>query len=178
MLDLYWGCLMVGVLIAVVTVIFGDILSNLLGGALDFLSGEHLQKLQPMVLFGAVAVFGGAGILLEKYTGLHTGAVLVISILCAVVVSALTYMLYVRPMENSENSIGFSMKELVGGIAEVTVPIPAHGYGEVVVRVGGGLSNQIAASFDGVEIEAGAKVVTVEVKDHTLYVSRLDIKEP
>ncbi|MFD0679834.1 MULTISPECIES: protease [unclassified Paenibacillus] len=174
MLELYWGLLITGVLFAIVTVIFGDLLSNALDGMLDFLSGEHLHAFQPMVLLSAITVCGGAGILLTRYTSMGTYAVLMTAILVSLVVAVLVYFLYIKPMENSENSLAYSMKELVGKIAEVSVPIPAQGYGEVVVKVGAGNTNHIAASFEHVDIQTGAKVVTVEVVDGTLYVACLD----
>ncbi|NOU94168.1 protease [Paenibacillus sp. LMG 31456] len=174
MLELYWGLLITGVLFAVVTVIFGDLLSNALDGVLDFLSGEHLHAFQPMVLLSAITVCGGAGILLTRYTSLGTFAVLITAVLCSLIVAILVYFLYVKPMENSENSVAYSMKDLVGKIAEVSVPIPAQGYGEVLVKMGAGNTNHIAASFEQVEIQTGAKVVTVEVIDGTLYVACLD----
>ncbi|WP_284639680.1 NfeD family protein [Paenibacillus silviterrae] len=174
MLELYWGLLITGVLFALVTVVFGDLLSGVLDGTLDFLSGDLLDKLQPMVLFSSMSVLGGAGILLTKYSSIGTGSVLILSFLMAVLSAMAVYFLYVKPMRNSENSIAFSMEDLVGRISEVTVPIPARGYGEVMLRAGGGVTNQIAASLDGNAIEAGARVVTVEVKDRTLLVSRLD----
>ncbi|MNH46118.1 hypothetical protein D3C79_1087720 [compost metagenome] len=61
-----------------------------------------------------------------------------------------------------------------GTLAEVLVPIPASGCGEVMVKVGAGFTNQIASSFEGVAIASGARVVVVEVKDSTLYVSEVD----
>jgi membrane protein implicated in regulation of membrane protease activity len=94
--------------------------------------------------------------------------------MCAVLISLLVYAAYVRPMQNAENSVAFSMNDLIGKIGEIIVPIPAGGYGEVLMKAGAGQTNQIAASFEGDEIETGARVVTVEVKDHTLYVVRLD----
>ena len=81
---------------------------------------------------------------------------------------------YVRPMRNSETSTAFSMKLLPGRIGEVTVPIPAQGYGEVLMSTGAGHTNQIAASFEKIAIQMGAKVVVVEVKGDTLYVSRFE----
>ena len=47
--------------------------------------------------------------------------------------------LYIRPMERSENSSGYSMNELTGLIGEVLVPIPVVGFGEVMVKAGAGL---------------------------------------
>ncbi len=174
MLGVYWGLLITGVLFALVTVLIGDLLSNALDGMFDFLSGDVLHWLQPMVLFGAITVLGGTGVLLTGYTSLAAWAVFVLSLLAAVASAVLIYFVYVKPMERTENSVAFSMQDLVGRIGEVTVPIPARGSGEVVMRIGGGVTNQIAESFDGTEIAAGLKVVTVEVKDGALLVSCLD----
>lgn len=177
MLQLYWGLLITGMLFAVVTVIFGDLFSQALDGLFDFMSGDHLHMLQPMVLFSGITVCGGAGILLTHYTGWGTASVLLAAVGCALVLSLLVYFFYVRPMQQSENSVAFSMQDFVGTVGEVIVPIPVNGYGEVLVRMGAGNTNQIAASFEGTAIQAGAKVVTVEVKEGTLYVSCLDKEE-
>ncbi|MDF2964472.1 MAG: rane protease regulatory rane protein [Paenibacillus sp.] len=174
MLELYWGFLITGILFAVITVLFGDLLSNALGGALDFLSGEHLHAFQPMVLLSGLTVCGGAGIMLSRYTSMGSITVLILAVLCSLIASVLVYFLYVKPMEDSENSVAYSMQDLVGKIAEVSVPIPARGYGEVLVKVGAGNTNHIAASFEKVDIQTGTKVVTVEVVDGTLYVACLD----
>ncbi|TBL69802.1 protease [Paenibacillus thalictri] len=174
MLELYWSCLAVGALVAVATVLFGDVLSNALHGMLDFMSGDHLHVMQPMVLFGGITVFGGAGILLSRYSVFTAVPVVLLSAASAIAVSSLVYFLYVKPMRGSESSIGFSLNDLVGQIGEISVPVPAQGCGEVIFILGSTRTNQIAASFDGDEIESGARVVTVEVKDHVVYVTRFE----
>lgn len=173
---LFWGCLFGGILYAVVAIIFGDILSSALDGALDFLSLEGMPWMQPMTLVGGITVFGGAGLLLEQYTDLSTGMVLAAALFAAVVIGAGVYFLYVRPMAQTENSTGYYERDMAGKLAEVLVPIPAGGYGEVVLRMGpAGVTNQTAASYNGDPIEAGANVVVVEVKDGALHVSKVDL---
>jgi membrane protein implicated in regulation of membrane protease activity len=171
--QLFWGCLAGGVLFAIVTVVFGDLISHAIDGILDFLSVDALRKLRPMVIVSGITVFGGAGLLLLHYTPLWGVLVVLLALLSAVVIGIAVYLFYVRPMENSENSTAFSIRELSGRIGEVIVPIPPRGYGEVLLKVGAGNTNQIAASFDGDDLEAGARVVVVEVRDDTLFVSRL-----
>ncbi|OUM93844.1 MAG: protease [Thermobacillus sp. ZCTH02-B1] len=171
---LYWACLTIGILYAAVTIVFGDMLGDLLDGALGFLA-DGPDWLHPTTIVGGVTVFGGAGILLGRYTDLGAGGVAALALLAAVVIGAGVYFFYVRPMRSSESSTGYSLEEMAGKIAEVLVPIPADGYGEVMLRMGAaGVTNRTAASFDGEPVEAGAQVVVVEVKDGTLYVSRLD----
>ena len=164
MVEIYWGCLIGGALFALLAVLFGDLIGHAL----------HLHALEPVTVVGGIAVFGGAGVLFSEYTSLTTISVVILSALLAIVVSLLVFFLYVRPMKNSENSTGFSMQDLSGRIAEVIVPIPATGYGEVILRIGAGNTNQIAASFNREEIQAGTRVVVVEVKDDTLYVARYE----
>jgi len=174
--TLFIACLVVGVLYALISVIFGDILGEALDGMLDFLSMESVSWMQPMTLVGGITAFGGAGLLLSRYTAVGAWAVVLIALLAAIVIGISVFFLYVKPMQNSENSSGYSFQELAGKIAEVLVPIPATGYGEVLVRVGSaGVTNQIAASHDGEPIPTGSRVVVVEVRDHTLYVSKLEL---
>ncbi|PYI53475.1 NfeD family protein [Paenibacillus flagellatus] len=172
--QLFWSCLAGGVLFAVVTVIFGDLVSHAVDGMLDFLSVDGHRKLKPMVIVSGITAFGGAGLLLLHYTPLGGAPAVVVSLVAAVVVAYVVYVAYVRPMDDSENSTAFSIRELTGRIGEVLVPIPPRGYGEVLVKVGAGRTNQIAASFDGETLHAGERVVVVEVRDDTLFVSRFD----
>ncbi|WP_368293099.1 protease [Dehalobacter sp. TBBPA1] len=168
--EFYWVCLIGGVLFAFVTIIFGDILGNFFDGLFDTFSMNHLDFLQPMVLVGGITVLGGSGIMLNRYTRLEPLPVAVISLAIAVLVSVIVFFAYVKPMKNCENSSGFSMNDLVGKIGDVSVPIPAGGYGEVVMKIGAGLTNQIAANMTQAEIPDGTRIVVGEVKDGILYV--------
>jgi membrane-bound ClpP family serine protease len=171
---LFWTCLIAGILYAVVTIVFGDMLGDLLDGMLDGLP-DGLDWLHPMTIVGGITVFGGTGLMLGRYTDLSAWGVVTFALLAAVVIGAGIYFFYVRPMRSTESSTGYSLEEMAGKLAEVLVPIPAKGYGEVMLRMGAaGVTNRTAASFDGVPVEAGAQVVVVEVRDGTLYVSRLD----
>jgi membrane-bound ClpP family serine protease len=173
--TLFLSCLALGILFAVLSVIFGDWLSQAMEGALDFLSLEGPAFLSPMTLFGGITAFGGAGLMLTRYTSIGLWAVLLLAALIAIALGAAVFFLYVRPMENSENSIAFTLQSLSGALGEVIVSIPATGYGEVLIRVGAGVTNQIAASFDRQPIPEAAKVVVVEVKESVLYVSQVDL---
>ncbi|AJY76430.1 NfeD family protein [Paenibacillus beijingensis] len=169
--TLFLSCLFVGILYALVSVVLGDWIGMAFDGAFDFLSLDGHHWFQPVTLAGAVTVFGGSGLLLERYTSLSSGSTVIISLLIAAVSALAIFFFYVKPMENSENSSGYSMKELAGKVGEVLVAIPAHGCGEVLVKVGAGNTNHIAESFDGVPIPSGAKIVVIEVKQGALFVS-------
>ncbi|AWB45650.1 protease [Paenibacillus sp. CAA11] len=172
--TLFLSCLAGGVLFALVSVLLGDVISDLLGGALDFLSVDFFK---PVVIAGAITAFGGAGLLLNRHTGLSAAGVIVLAILCAVFIAVLVYFGYVRPMENSENSTGYSIRELSGKVGEVTIPIPPSGFGEIMVSLVGGHTLHIAASWEKREIAAGTRVVVVDTREGILLVSELDERE-
>ncbi|OWR29379.1 protease [Saccharibacillus sp. O23] len=173
--TIYLGCLVGGVLFTLISVLFGDWIGDALGGAFDAVSFEFLQ---PIVLAGMVTVFGGAGILIERYAGLPPAWSLAASVLCALASGLLLYFGYVKPIRGSENSVGYSMKDLTGRIGEVTVPVPQKGFGEVLVQMGGsGNTLHTAFSFDGDGIPAGVRVVVVDVEDGTLGVCELEKTE-
>lgn len=163
MLEMYWAFFGFGVLFSLVTLIFGDVLES-----------ETLPFLQPIVLVVGVTIFGATGILFTSYSAMNTFVTLVLSIASAILLSMALYFLYVKRMKGAENSLSFSINDLVGRIGEVNTSIPSTGYGEVVIHMGAGFTHQIAASFDKKVIQEGARVVIVEVRDGTLYVSKLE----
>lgn len=165
MVEIYWGCLIGGIIFTIVSVIFGD----LFGGIFD-----GFEYIQPMTLVGSITIFGGMGILLMEYTSLEKFLIIILAILISLFLSVLMYFFYIKPMNQAENSTGYSIMDHVGNIGEVITPIPPDGYGEILIKVGAGNTNEIAGSYEGVEIESGVRVVVVEVKDGTLYVSRFD----
>ena len=160
--TLFLVLLITGILYAVVTFFFGDWVGDVLDG---------FPLFQSTVLVSGLTAFGGSGLLLYRYSPLQGFILVGAALIIAAALATLVFFLYVKPMKNSENSIAFKLQSLEGAIGEVLTPIPASGYGEVLVKVGAGVTNQIAASYDGTSIPADAKVVVVEVKEHTLFVS-------
>lgn len=172
LLNIYWGCLLGGLIFALVTVIFGDLLGGVFHGLFDSISFDHFDFLQPMILVSGITIFGGAGVMLTKYTALEPPAVAIISLMLAVLASVIIYLSYVKPMKNSENSTAFSMQDLVGLTGEVVTSVPAHGYGEVILKVGAGHSNQIAVSLNGERIPAGTRIFVAKVEKDFVHVMR------
>ncbi|AJS57580.1 NfeD family protein [Paenibacillus sp. IHBB 10380] len=168
---LFLGCLIGGVLFAIVTVLLGDVLSSALDGMLDFLSVDFFN---PTIVAGAVTVFGGTGVLLVRYSGFTATLIVILSILTAVLISVVIYFIYVKPMGNSENSTGYSIQEMVGRIGEITIPVPIQGFGEVMVKVGAGNTLHIASSLEQISLLAGTRVVVVDVEDGVLWVTEFE----
>lgn len=167
---MFWSCLAGGATFALISVILGDIVGSWLDGIFDAIS---LDFLKPIILASAVTTFGGSGVLLVRYTGFGSVTVVVLAILIALFMSLVIYFAYVKPMENSENSTGYSTAELPGKLGEVTVPIPAEGFGEVMVNFVAGNTLHIAASWDHQEIPVGTLVVVVDSNDGVVQVSKL-----
>lgn len=128
-----------------------------------------------MVLRCGITFFGAVGILLTKYSSFEAQVVMVLSVLIAFLLSVVVYFIYVRPMRNAESSIAFSQADLAGMVGEVLVPITKGGIGEVLIKVGAGYTNRMAASLDGGTFQKGEKVVVVDIREGVLYVSSMDI---
>lgn len=174
MVDVYWACLIGGIVFAVITFIAGDLFDHAMDGIGHAVGFDHLDFLNPTTLVSALTTFGGAGVLLSEYTAISGAASAISAAAIAISLGIGLHFLYVRPMRRSENSVGFSMRDFPGMIGSVSIAIPARGYGEVIVRIGAGNTNQIAASFDGRPIASGTPVVIVEVRDDTLMVTPID----
>ena len=171
MLDVYWGCLIGGMVFGVVSLLFGDGI----GDAVDAIGIDGLDFLHPMTVVGAVTFFGGAGIMLADYTELDPASVIWLSAAGAVAFAVLAFFAYVRPMRRTESSLGYSERELVGRSAVVSIPIPGNGSGQVRVSLGEQATYQIAASYDGRAIEEDAVVIIVEIEDGEVCVMRSDL---
>ena len=179
MTTIYWFCLGGGFAFSLLLVLFDGILD----GALDALDGaldsfDLGGALDPLSFVAGVAVFGGAGLVLDAYTGLGTAPEAIAAALVGLVTAIVMHVAYVKPMKRSENSTGFSQAEYVGKTGEANTTIPAGGYGEVVIKMGASTTFQTAASFDGTPIPDGTPVVVVEVdREGTLRVSPLTKEE-
>lgn len=163
MLTLFWTCLLGGLAFTLLVFLVGDVLEGVFDG-IDAL-------LDPFSLVGGVAAFGAAGIVLTSATTLGDGATVALAALIGVALAVVMHFAYVRPMKRSENSTGFSVQEYRGKLGEVITPIPARGFGEVLVRMGASNTFRQAASFEGGEIPRGARVVVVEIRDGDLLVA-------
>jgi membrane protein implicated in regulation of membrane protease activity len=172
MLEIYWICLIFGICFAFATIVLGELLGQVVDGICDFVAGEHLEWLEPMLIVTWLTVFGGSGILANYYTNFDVPVTLLVSVLAATILCILLYFAYIRPMRNSENSTGVSQKDLRWKTGEIIVPVPAHGYGEVLIRVGAMNTNQIAASYHQEDLPAGCQIVVVEIKDGVVYVAK------
>lgn len=171
MADLYLGCLIGGLLFALVSLLFSGIGGHHPDvGHPDPEHGIHLDFLKPVVIVSAIAGFGGTGLMLDRLVDLPAALEAVIAAVSGIALSAGVWFLTVRPMRNAEQSIGYTLAELQGKVGDVVTTIPERGYGEIVVRMGAGLTARPAVSAEGERIAAGTRVVIVEVEGGELRV--------
>ncbi|PAP77555.1 protease [Rubrivirga marina] len=174
--PLYWFCLIGGFAVTLVLLVVGEVLEaalDALDGALEAL--DLGDAFDPLSSVAGVTLFGGAGVLLDTYAGLATAPEVAVAVLVGVVGAVVLHVVYVKPMQQSENSTGFSVREYAGKTGELATGVPEGGFGEVVVRMGASTTFQTAASFSGHAIPTGTRVVVVEVDaDGVLRVAPLD----
>lgn len=168
--GLFWGCFIGGAVFALASTLLGDIIGSWIDGIFDLISVDFFK---PIISASAITTFGGSGILLSQYTGLGNAAIIIFSILIALLLSVVVYFIYVKPMDNSENSIGFSETDLPGKLGEVTIPIAGEGFGEIMVKQVAGNTLHIAASWDKRNISVGREVVVVDMKEGVALVTEL-----
>lgn len=164
LIELYWWLLFGGLGLTLLYLLVGDILEGVFGGIEGIIN--------PTLLFSALTIVGGAGVLLSKYSGFSHMVVLGISILVGIIAYILVYYFLILPMANAEVSTTFSIKELEGVLAEVTTSIPSNGYGEIILSTISGTSNYIAKSMDGNEIAIGSRVLVIRAEQDHLIVSK------
>lgn len=162
-IQIYWWMLFGGLGVTLLYLLIGDALEGIFGG----LDGIF----NPTLIFSAVTIVGGAGVLLSKYTDFSEMVVLGVSICIGIIAYIIVYYLLILPLSNADSSTSFSIKELEGSLAEVITPIPVSGYGEVILSTISGTANFSAKSMEGREIKMGKRVLVVKAEQDHLLVS-------
>lgn len=162
---IFWVCFIGGCLFTLLFLVIGE----LIDGLVDGIFGSSI--FYPGVIIGSVTIFGGIGLILLQLSPFSTTYILPSAISAGVASLFLLYYLYVKPVKMSENSTSFQMTDLIGQTGEVTVTIPADGFGEVMIFTLSGYTNQIAQSENHQAIKEGTKVIITGVTDSILIVS-------
>lgn len=138
------------------------------GGMIDL--GDVLPAFNPTVIL-AFLTFGAAiGFLLETATAFDEWSVLGLAIMGATLLAILLYFFILLPLSSAESAIVHSEELLSGQVANVIVPIPEDGYGEVVLETYEGTISKRATSYDNEAIDRDEKVTIIEISNDTLYV--------
>ncbi|MGW2474806.1 hypothetical protein [Streptomyces sp. NPDC001665] len=134
-MTLFLGLGIAGVALLALSLIFDGILEGLFGGLLEGLFGglvslPVIAGFLSMLGFGGAIVLGttGAGTLVATAAGAAAG-----------VVAALLTWKFSRALMRDQTDATPRGEDLVGTSGSVVTAIPADGYGEVLVRLGGHL---------------------------------------
>lgn len=133
--------------------------------------GFHFPFFSPLAVSTLLASVGGYGLIGLYGFHLGDGASLLAALPAAMITAyAITYAGW-RLATGSRASSVIRLSSLPGSLAEVSVPIPAGGVGEVVAMVAGERYAAPAREVNGREVARGTPVKVVEMVGPTLVVS-------
>lgn len=146
-----------GVVLLVVALLIGDHLD----GALESVGGGGLFSTEALAGFLGALGFGGA--IAQEATG-STGLALVIGVVLGVLLGGLAGWVSSK-LHTDDPRASVRTSDLLEKTATVLNPIPADGYGQVSLSVGGHVTRVNARS--SAEVPAGTTVVVVSVLSPT-----------
>ena len=131
----------------------------------------HFSPLSPVSLALFVTTFGGIGLLLKKF-----GSPLIVQIPVAaasgIVMGGLISYVFYKIMQVTDGSSQPRPGEEIGVEAEVTVPIPNDGLGEIAYVLRGTRFTNPARTVDGKELPARVVVKIVKQVGNTYLVQK------
>ena len=160
----YWTCISVGVLLIIVSLVFGEIFGfGLDHGDFGFLSGPVIASF--LILFG-----GGGLLLLEVF---HTSGMVSAggAFASGFVGSGTVYWITWKLILSQQGGTEYDPKLSVGTEAEVITGIPGKGTGEITFDHTSGRISGPARSLSGVAIDRG-NVVRIEKFVAGVYIVR------
>jgi membrane protein implicated in regulation of membrane protease activity len=159
-------CLLVGGGLLLLTLIVDDLFGGLLG-ALHL--GFDVAGVSPTpMLFGFLAMFGIGGLFGLHGLGAGTGVATLTGFVAGLVGAGLVFGAF-KVLRQAESSDTFSLEDMVGSTGRVSVGIPAHKYGSVLISFAG-TSHNLTATADA-EIPAGRVVTVIAVAGTNLVVA-------
>lgn len=132
----------------------------------------EVSALSPITIASFVTSFGGLGLIATELLGLTDAVSLVFAAVGAGLISAGMFLFYSRVLVAGQGSSSLQLDEIRGKKAEIIVPIPRGGTGQVALVTRGARSTWSARSADGDAINRGTIVTVEAVTGATLIVSR------
>ncbi len=160
---LYLAIALLGLLFLAVTFLVGEI-----ADVFDLDTGDGVGPFNGKVIAVALTAFGATG-LIATYLGAAPLPSALIAAVSALLFGAAAWWL-VAIFYRQQATTAFSLRELHGRLAEVSVTIPPDGLGYVVVRDVTGSRQLLARSLSGDPIPAGHLVRVTDIVGTTLVV--------
>ncbi|OEJ26419.1 hypothetical protein AS594_19930 [Streptomyces agglomeratus] len=132
-MNVFLGLGVAGIVLLALSLIFDGILEGLFGGVLDGLFDGLLSL---PVVAGFLSMFGFGGAIVLGATGLGAGAATGVGVAAGVAAGWLAWR-FSRALMRDQTHATPRGTDLVGTSGSVVTAIPADGYGEVMVRLGG-----------------------------------------
>jgi len=146
-------CALIGGALLLVTVLLDDIL----GAVFDFDIGG--VSLMPLVL-SFVAMFGVGGLFATQVLDVHGGQAAIVGTAFGLVGMGIAYGLF-SILRRAQSEEPFSIGDLVGDTAFVSVGIPAGRYGSVLVKKEGQTHEYSATASTEIAVGSSARVIGV-----------------
>ncbi len=154
---------LVGGVLLLLNVVFDDVLGGILDGfGIDF-GGTSITP----ILLGFVGMFGAGGLFATQVLDLHAAPAAIIGVISGAGGAGLAGALF-GLLRRSESEEPFTLSDLVGGSAYVSVAVPAGRHGSVLVKAEG-QTHEFAATADA-DIAAGRTVEVIGVAGAGLIV--------
>jgi len=150
--TLFLGLGIAGVALLALSLIFDGILEGLFGGLLEGLFGGLVSL---PVIAGFLSMLGFGGAIVLGTTGAGTLVATVAGVAAGLVAAVLTWR-FSRALMRDQTDATPRNEDLVGTSGSVVTAIPADGYGEVLLRLGGQLVKLSARST--VPVARGAEI--------------------
>jgi hypothetical protein len=131
----------------------------------------HFSPLSPVSIALFVTTFGGIGLLLKKF-GFPALVQIPVAAVSGIVMGGLISYVFFKIMQVTQGSSQPRAGEEIGVEAEVTVPIPNNGLGEIAYVVRGTRFNNPARTVDGKELPACVVVKIVKQVGNTYLVQK------
>jgi membrane protein implicated in regulation of membrane protease activity len=132
----------------------------------------HFPLLSPVTLAMFISTFGGIGFLLKRMSTMPVAVQVPIAAASGLILGGGVSWFFYRIMRSLESTSHIRADEAVGQEAEVTVPIPKDGLGEIAFTAKGSRTSSPARSADGLEIAARTTVKIVKLVGSTYHVQK------
>lgn len=147
------------------------LLSDILDGIFDV--PDH-PLFSPQLILSFFTVFSAAGYLFEKYTGMPSTVIGLVSAGIAFIVVLLLHFFVFIPLRSAEASLNYSEADLEGSLAKVIVTVPTDGFGEILIERTSGAVAKPAQSLKNEEIATGTEVVIIKMENGVATVAKHD----
>jgi membrane protein implicated in regulation of membrane protease activity len=163
MLTFYMICFWVGLILTLVTTLFG---SHSLHMDVDLDSGHSAQghghsPINFTTILAFLTGFGGTGFILLKNNGLSGVLILLIAVGVGCLIAAILFVFLSKVLMRDENVMKEANYQIEGTLGTITVAVPPKGTGEMKYILGGTTRSVGVRGQHGEEISKGTKVVIV-----------------